>query len=190
MLNKLKNRTNLFVAGLIIEFLVFIAAVGLSFLFKYKLFHNFEISPLAFFKGIAFAIPPFILLLIILRSDLNPFKRIKEILYNFVDSYLGFCSVYQLALLSLVAGIGEEALFRGFLQGILGNQFGGAIGIVVTNLAFGSLHLITQTYGIIAFLIGCYLSGVIHYTDNLFIAMWCHAIYDFAALCYIRFYKK
>ncbi|MGC8742527.1 MAG: CPBP family intramembrane glutamic endopeptidase [Verrucomicrobiia bacterium] len=190
MLNKLKNRTNLFVSGLIIESLVFGLAFILSLLFKYSLFKKFEINTLVFFKGLAFAIPPFLLLLIVSHSNFTPFKRIQEILYNFVNSYLGSCSIYQFALLSLVAGIGEEALFRGFLQGILVNHIGILPGILLVNLAFGALHLITQTYGIIAFLIGCYLSAILHYTDNLLIAMLCHSFYDFAALCYIRFYKK
>lgn len=190
MLNNLKNKTNLFWVGLILEALVFVLAFFLSLIFGYKLFHNFEVSGISFFKGIAFAIPPFILLLIVSRGEIPAFKRIQQILYNFVNSYLGSCQVYQLALLSAVAGLGEETFFRGFLQGYLGDKFSEIVGILVSNIAFGALHLITPTYGIIAFLIGCYLSAILHYTNNLFILILCHAVYDFAALCYIRFYKK
>jgi membrane protease YdiL (CAAX protease family) len=40
-----------------------------------------------------------------------------------------------------VAGIGEEAGFRGFMQGPLERRYGPAVGIAITSMVFGLAHL-------------------------------------------------
>jgi membrane protease YdiL (CAAX protease family) len=40
-----------------------------------------------------------------------------------------------------VAGISEEAGFRGYMQGLLEHRYGGAIGIALTSFVFGLAHL-------------------------------------------------
>jgi len=42
---------------------------------------------------------------------------------------------------AMVAGISEEAGFRGFMQGPLERRYGPAIGITVTSVAFGLAHM-------------------------------------------------
>jgi membrane protease YdiL (CAAX protease family) len=83
-----------------------------------------------------------------------------------MNFYFESCSIIKLAILSLIAGFGEEAFFRGFLQSVISNNFGEFTGVLIANLIFGALHLITLTYGIIVFFIGCYLSAILNYTDS------------------------
>ena len=47
----------------------------------------------------------------------------------------------SLLMSALVAGIGEEAGFRGYLQGPLERRYGPALGIGITSIVFGLAHL-------------------------------------------------
>lgn len=42
---------------------------------------------------------------------------------------------------ALVAGISEEAGFRGYMQGLLERRYGPAVGIIITSIVFGLAHL-------------------------------------------------
>ena len=55
-------------------------------------------------------------------------------------------SVLQLFVISLVAGISEEAFFRGAIQGSLADRVGMSLALVLASMLFGAAHLITWTY--------------------------------------------
>ncbi|HWI57421.1 MAG TPA: CPBP family intramembrane glutamic endopeptidase, partial [Bacillota bacterium] len=100
-------------------------------------------------------------------------------------------SVLQLAILSLIAGIGEEALFRGAIQGSLAERVGLTLAVALSSALFGASHLITWTYGIIAAFISVYLGLLWIGTGNLLVPMVTHAVYDFVALMYfLRVYQS
>ena len=92
--------------------------------------------------------------------------------------------------LSLGAGIGEEAFFRGFLMPFLDGAGTTALGIpenvssVVTltgtSVFFGALHAITPAYFYWATGAG-FLFGMEYLRDGLGTAMVTHAMYDFLA---------
>ena len=187
---KIIKKLDWYYKGVILEGLIFVFAIVLNYLFKTDIFHNFHIDGYSLIMGTAFVFPPFVLFIVLSKTDLKPFKKIQEILDNIINYYFGSCSIIKLATISLIAGLSEEAFFRGFLQAVIANNFGEFAGILVANLIFGALHLITLTYGIIVFFIGCYLSAILHYTDSLFVLMWCHFVYDFFALLYLRYSKK
>ena len=103
----------------------------------------------------------------------------------------GNWSVLQLLTISLVAGISEEAFFRGAIQGSMADHVGLGIALVTASLLFGAFHLITWTYAIIAALIGAYLGMLWIWTDNLMTPMVTHAVYDSVALVYfLRVYRN
>lgn len=47
----------------------------------------------------------------------------------------------SLLMSAIVAGIGEEAGFRGYMQGALERRYGPALGIAITSIVFGLAHL-------------------------------------------------
>ena len=103
---------------------------------------------------------------------------------------LGNWSVLQLLAISLVAGIAEEAFFRGAVQGSLADRVNVILALVSASALFGALHLLTWTYAIIAAFIGAYLGLLWIWTGNLLTPMVTHAVYDFAALVYfLRVYR-
>ena len=106
---------------------------------------------------------------------------IEELIPVFRD-----CGWHDLALIALVAGIGEELLFRGTIQAALSRWLGLWPGLAVASLLFGLLHPITPTYVAIATLLGAYLGAIWIATGNLLTVIIAHAIYDFVALVILR----
>ena len=95
-------------------------------------------------------------------------------------------SVPGLLLVSLAAGFGEEALFRGVLQPLFA-VFGGEIaGLVLASIAFGLAHALSRAYAVLATLIGAYLGVLYLVTDNLMVPVVTHTAYDFVALLWLR----
>ncbi|KAL7577535.1 hypothetical protein ACA910_015069 [Epithemia clementina (nom. ined.)] len=110
--------------------------------------------------------------------------------------------------LGVAAGVGEEWLFRGFLQTQL-LQFlldhpnllpgGGAaaagdifnvdpsswLAVLASSLLFGILHAVTPLYAGLATLASLYFGCLYIWTDhNLAVPIICHAVYDIGALYY------
>ena len=96
----------------------------------------------------------------------------------------GNWSVLQLCVISLVAGISEEAFFRGAIQGSLADRVNVIVAVVLASALFGAFHLLTWTYAVIAAFIGAYLGLLWIWTENLLTPMITHAVYDFVALVY------
>ena len=102
----------------------------------------------------------------------------------------GNWSMLQLLAISVIAGISEEAFFRGAVQGSLADCVSMSVALIVASLLFGAFHRITWTYAIIAAFIGLYLGLLWIWTGNLLTPMITHAVYDFVALVYFfRVYR-
>jgi membrane protease YdiL (CAAX protease family) len=99
--------------------------------------------------------------------------------------YLSQLSLSDFAVIALLAGVGEEGLFRGLLQGALASRIFPFLAILVSSAAFGLLHLITPAYAVLAGIIGFYLGMVSFLSGNVVIPMVIHVLYDFAALVYL-----
>ena len=92
--------------------------------------------------------------------------------------------------ISLIAGISEEAFFRGAIQGSLADRVNVILAVVLASALFGAFHLLTWTYAIIAAFIGAYLGMLWIGTGNLLTPMITHAVYDFAALVYFFRFRR
>lgn len=93
-----------------------------------------------------------------------------------------------LVVLSILAGVGEELLFRGALQGWLDASFGTMTAVALASLAFGLAHYISFVYFLVATGLGLILGGAYALSDSLAMVMVWHAVYDMIALfCLLRF---
>jgi membrane protease YdiL (CAAX protease family) len=123
------------------------------------------------------------------RSGYAPFVRIRRFLDDVVIPVLRGCSWAELALLSALAGLGEEMLFRGFLQDGVNRWWDTGTpwpGLLVASVSFGVLHPISKTYVLFAALVGLYLGLVYEATGgNLLVVAVAHAAYDFVLLAYL-----
>jgi len=124
-------------------------------------------------------------LYVAMRSEWKPFSHLKIELEEKVRPIFASCKLIDLAFISLLAGLGEELFFRGWMQGLLTNKFGLWLGIMLTSLIFGLAHYISKEYAIYAALTGVYLGLIYQVLGNLYIVMVIHAFYDFIALLYL-----
>ncbi|MEZ6090149.1 MAG: CPBP family intramembrane glutamic endopeptidase [Pirellulaceae bacterium] len=94
----------------------------------------------------------------------------------------------ELATLSLCAGIGEELLFRGWLQMLLTGPADEwtipslIIGIGIASIAFGLVHAITRMYVIVVTLMGIAFGLMLVLSGNLLVPIFAHAMFDYIQL--------
>jgi membrane protease YdiL (CAAX protease family) len=98
-------------------------------------------------------------------------------------------SVTGLLAISVAAGLGEEVLFRGFLQSAIAAAWGPAggvwIGWAAASLVFGVCHSLCAAYAVVATAIGLLLGALYVATGSLVAPVTTHAAYDFLALLYL-----
>jgi hypothetical protein len=135
--------------------------------------------------GAAISLPLLLIFYLCVHWPVGPLSRIKAFADEVIQPLFQYCTVLDLAIISLLAGLGEEMLFRAVLQPFLAERLNLAAGILIANVLFGLLHLITPTYAVLAGLMGAYLGWVLVQTDNLLVVIVAHALYDFLALVYL-----
>lgn len=181
---KSAHRQRLFFLACLFEALLVLVATGMGWLLHQPLFANLRWSLSEAALGMAAAIPMLILFRGLLRSSHEALVPIRDFLEAVVRPVFGQWSLAQLALISILAGVCEEILFRGVLQAGLAGPIGPAGALAVTSVLFGLCHLITWEYAVIAGLIGAYLGLLFLGSGNVLAPMVAHAVYDFAALVY------
>jgi len=144
--------------------------------------------------GIFATLPPLGLLWLCMKIQWQPFARIMRILDETFVPLFRQCSILELAVIALLAGMGEEMLFRGIVQGWVADKAGGTygigIGLAVSAAIFGLLHSVTPTYALLAGGIGLYLGAIWLVTSNLLVPITSHALYDFLAILYLLNLRK
>jgi membrane protease YdiL (CAAX protease family) len=144
---------------------------------------------LAIGLGLLAALPLVAMVPILDRAPWPGLSDLREVVHEQLVPLVRELSVPQMAVVALVAGWGEELLFRGLLQAGVAQWIGGAAGwwtgLVVATLLFALCHAITPSYALLAGLMGLYLAGLLILTDNLLAPITTHAVYDFAALLYL-----
>lgn len=88
---------------------------------------------------------------------------------------------------SVLAGISEEFLFRGVVQGGLSELWTPALGLISASLLFGAAHALTPGYLVLATIMGLYLGLLYYLSGNLLVPIIVHALYDWIA---IRYYLR
>lgn len=132
--------------------------------------------------GVLGTLPLLALLALGLRSLWGPLVRIRELLRLEILPLFRGASTLELALLAAAAGIGEELLFRGLIQGGLDRWMSVVPAAIAASLAFGLAHPITPAYSILVTVVGFYLGLLWAWTGDLAAPVVAHALYDFVAL--------
>jgi uncharacterized protein len=95
--------------------------------------------------------------------------------------------VLDLLLISALAGIGEEVLFRGVLQPLFGGLIGDVAAVIVVAVLFGAVHPVSFAYAVFAAGVGLYLGAIQLWLGNLFVPAAVHGLYDFVALVFLLY---
>ncbi|MEK7794399.1 MAG: CPBP family intramembrane glutamic endopeptidase [Candidatus Hydrogenedentota bacterium] len=132
---------------------------------------------------IGLTLPVLLAAVLLERAPLAMGRQIRDDFHLVVRMFKGF-AIWELALVSLLAGVGEEALFRGVLQPYLGGFMTPWLALLIASVAFGVAHSVSQAYTIFATIVGLYLGAIVLVLDDLALAAAIHALYDFTALTY------
>lgn len=168
-------------------------AMLLNWLTDGNLFVNLHFSESALALGLLATLPLVAVLFIMQELPFRAIQNIRYFLMTSLGPLLKNCHWTDLFILSCVAGISEELLFRGFLQPWLENSFATFTALLISNIIFALVHAITPLYAILALLTGIYLGMAMDYQPerNLLIPVVIHAIYDFVAFVVIlRNYRR
>ncbi len=136
--------------------------------------------------------PMLILLLICMLSRTKGMRQIREFLRDSIGPLLNSCTWYDIVLLASLAGVCEEAFFRGFLFCWM-QPWNLMLAVVITNVLFGLAHAVTPVYALLAAFLGIYLTALVAAdpTPNLLIPVTAHAVYDLIAfVVVIRDYRQ
>jgi membrane protease YdiL (CAAX protease family) len=140
-------------------------------------------------QGALYAIPLFVLayLLDTVEDRFPALQDVTKATQRSVIALLGGTFKPILALvtsvaLGLVAGFGEEMLFRGVLQYELAIRFGNILAIGASSLVFGAVHAVTPLYALLATLASIFFGLLYQGYDNLAVPISTHTVYDIGAL--------
>ena len=141
--------------------------------------------------GVLAALPLLALLLLIYFQPVGPLRKLSDDVKNQVAPLFQGMSISAIALISLLAGVGEEVLCRWCIQGVLQNWLPGPLNwiwaLLIASAIFGIGHWLNIHYAAYAFFAGLYLGALWIWTGDLVVPITVHAIYDFCALVLLTF---
>jgi membrane protease YdiL (CAAX protease family) len=133
--------------------------------------------------GLAATLPMLALFFACLWWPIGPIRPIQKFCDEVLRPMLAPCTLLDLAGISILAGFGEEMLFRGVFQAAFAYWIGNPwIALLLASVLFGLCHAITAAYLVLATLMGVYLGWLWQESDNLQLVIVTHAVYDFIAL--------
>ncbi len=135
--------------------------------------------------GTVGALPPFVFFLFILseKSREIPFlNSLRKTVLTELKAVFSSSCLIDLVIISLIAGVAEEFLFRGVLQV--------KFGIFAASIVFGLVHLVSPAYVIVATIIGFYIGAFFLVSGSLLIPVQIHFSYDLGALIYLKYFVK
>lgn len=163
---------------------------------KYGLGPGFKITSKAVMDGTLAVIPMALLALIL--DKIEPYSRdlqdVSRATQRSILSILGgrfkpFIGLATAVMLGVVAGVGEEMLFRGVIQEQLTKSLGNEdLSLVLTSVLFGLGHAVTPLYAFIAGIASLFFGSLYIYAKhNLVVPIVCHGIYDVGALFFAHY---
>jgi len=180
------RRQTVVLLAILVEGGLLVGASLLGWLTDHHPLDHFDWTWQAVLWGIVATVPLLLLFVLFLRWPIGPLKRIQRFSEDVIRPLLAPCSLLDLFGIALLAGLGEEMLFRGVLQEAFSGWFNVYVGVIVASLLFGILHSITFAYAVLASIMGAYLGCVWLYAEhNLLTVIIAHALYDFVVLLWL-----
>ena len=109
--------------------------------------------------------------------------RMQADTYAFLGPNLGWPAI---VFISLCAGVGEEALFRGGLQTFLDDEIGVPLAILISSAVFALIHLGKPVITALLLVVGAIFGTIYWLTGSLLTVMIGHTLYDIWALRYLH----
>ena len=164
------------------EAALLLVALGLGRLIGVPAFATLQFDAAGLAAGLAATLPLLAALAWCLRTRWPPISGLMRVVDDRVAPLFRGSGAAGLALLALLAGVAEEALFRGVLQPWLSARLPHWAALILASGVFGALHWITATYAVLAALAGAWFGLLLLLTGNLLSPIVAHAAYDLVAL--------
>jgi membrane protease YdiL (CAAX protease family) len=175
--------------AVLVEGALALLALALAWIFGVPLHHLVPKlgAPLAVAvaRGLAATLPMLAIFWWLVHSDRPTLRDLRQQVHELVAHMFPNASIGQLALVALLAGVGEELLFRGVLQTAIARWTTPLVGLAITSLLFGAAHALSITSFALSTAIGLGLGLLVWHYQEVVSAMLAHALYDFVALLYI-----
>jgi membrane protease YdiL (CAAX protease family) len=139
----------------------------------------------AILRGALVTLPMLAIFFWLVHSSRATLRQLRRQVQSLISEMFPTANVAQFALVALLAGIGEELLFRGVLQTLLVQWTTPWIGLAVTGVLFGLAHALSKLYFALATLIGLSFGWLVLHYHDLIAPMVAHSLYDFIALIYL-----
>src|SRR4051794_4376194 len=183
------QRSDGFAMAVVVEGGIAVAALIVAWVFRVSLRDMFpELgAPLlsAISRGLLATLPMLIIFWLLVNSNWPMMRQLRQQVQWLIDEMFTSRSIAQFAMVATLAGVGEELLFRGALQSILGSWTSPLIGLLITSLLFGLAHALSKLYFLFAVAVGVFLGWMTLYYHDLVAPMVAHGVYDFIALVYL-----
>lgn len=144
------------------------------------------VRPVGLLLGVVATLPLLLPLGLFVTISWPPVRRMRELLDRLLDAIAPELTLPATLLLAAAAGVGEELLFRWFLQGALAELLPPVVSLVLTAVVFGLLHAVTPLYALYATLLGGYLGTLYYLTGSLLAVVTVHTLYDALGLLLLR----
>ncbi len=168
--------------ALAVEAAVLLLAFLIGYLLDTPPFTSLQVAWIDAGVAAAALLPPVLLAWWSLRSRIGFLVKLRGLVYDRVVPAFAGTPALGILLVSLAAGICEEALFRGVLQTALADMTSQGVALAAVSLLFGFLHPVSPVYIVLAASLGAYMGGLLIVTGNLLVPIAVHAAYDFIAI--------
>lgn len=167
------------------ESALILVALALAWLLGVDVQSQIEWEPAALLRGAAATLPMLVPVAVMHFWPAGPWADFRRLVEELVAPLFRDWSIVQLGMVSLLAGVGEEMLFRGVLQYRFAAWCGPWCGLLLASLLFGLMHFISPAYALYTTLVGIYLGLIWMFDGNLLVPIVAHGLYDFLALLYL-----
>ena len=90
-----------------------------------------------------------------------------------------------IVVISVMAGVSEELLFRGVIQSYLVSVSNPWFGIIISASLFGVMHFYNRLYIVLTLIVGLFIGWLYHETQSLLLVVVLHSVYDVLAFASI-----
>ncbi|MCA1779289.1 MAG: CPBP family intramembrane metalloprotease [Xanthomonadaceae bacterium] len=184
----MKRRPIMFALGF--ESALAVLALALALIFGLEPWLGIAFSAGALGLSIAATVPIVAAMLALMRfrwAWVEALRRIVEDHLLPLFSNAGPTAIFAVA---LMAGVGEELLFRGVIQAGVEELFGPIAALAIASLLFGLAHALTAAYFVLTCLMGLYLGWLYQVTGNLLVPIAVHFLYDWIVLFWYLFARQ
>ncbi|MEA5445362.1 CPBP family intramembrane glutamic endopeptidase [Gammaproteobacteria bacterium AB-CW1] len=172
------------IAGLLFQGGLVILALILAWLLSINLAEHLDFSTQALLLAIPATLVIFLAFGLLIPFRFQWARELEEQVLKLLHGlFRGHSHGWALPL-ALLAGVGEELLFRGVAQTWLQEHTAPWLAILIPAVVFGLLHFLSTAYFILATLMGIYMGLLYYWSGNLLLPILVHFLYDWVAISY------